>query len=557
MDQNIKHKDESVNKIIELFSKYENDPYMLSKTHNYICNQLPTILEKIKQSREEQIVRIETMTEDQNSFIEYFLNTNRYFYVSSTEKFFFYDGFRYQITKEDDILYNVLTSINKDSNIMTWKQRTKVYVMKRIKDNSLLKSIPESYTIQTVIDLLYPVFFQTKLEAKYFLTILGDNILKKNSNLIHYVDSKAKHFIRELNSVGQSILNLNLYQTFKYKYHEQHSYADCRLLRINDTIKSEVLWINIINTSALDLICVACHYSNRYKNSDNILINNSNDNEITNHIFYLKNMKTEDMITYFISDILHLSNKNVIGSQLIIENSSVQMRTTQITWKNMQYLWKQYLDTKKLPNIMFQNTLKNYLIERLHSYYVEEQDSFVGICSKYLPDIQKFLNFWNETIEYDETETDFEIEEITFLFRKWCDSKGETFTNMNDKQIIDLITYYYPTAEIDRDKYICKIRCSLWDKQMDIHIALENLKEHITSKYYKEYGSISNYERTSSPLNGQNISIYDAYKYYCAFFSSQNKPIVNKSYFEKYVFDNLDTYIIESKFIRWDWILSA
>jgi hypothetical protein len=222
----------------------------------------------------------------------------------------------------------------------------------------------------------------------------------------------------------------------------------------------------------------------------------------------------------------------------------------------MQYLWSQFLETKKLPNIMFQSKLKTYLIESLRQYYVEEQDSFIGICSKFLPDIQKFLTFWQETIEYDITESDFEIEEISWLFRKWCDSNNESPTNMNDKQILDLITYYYPDIETDRDKYICKIRCSLWDKQMDIHIALENLKEHILSKYYKEYGSITNYERVSSPLSGRNISIYDAYNYYCTFYSSQNKILVNKSYFEKYIYDNLAYYIFDSKFISSDWLIS-
>lgn len=543
--------DEAKKAIEELFIKYSGNDFMLSKTHQYICNQVPTILDKFKQTHDEQISRIESLTEEQNNFIEYFLNTNRYFYVQFTEKFFFYDGEHYQMIKEDDILYNVLTSINKDTNLMSWKQRTKNFVMKRIKDNSLLKSIPESFTIQYVLDLLYPVFFQSKLEAKYFLTILGDNILKKNSNLIHYIDTKAKHFIRELNSVCQSLLNLNLYQTFKYKYHEQHDYVECRLLQVNDTIKSENLWINIINTAALDLICVACHYSNRYKNSDNVLINNSSDIGLMKRIFYLKDTNSDQLIQLFVSDILQISNK---GIPIVIETN--QIRATQITWKNMQYLWRQFLDSHSLPTIMVQNKLKTVLIEKLTQYYVEEQDSFIGICSKYLPDIQKFLSFWEDTIEFDETEADFEIEEVSYLFRKWCETRDESITNMNDKQILDLITYYYPDIETDRDKYICKIRCSLWDKQLDIHTSLENLKSTLLHKYYREHGSIVNYERTTSPLAGHNISIYDAYKYYCTFYSSQNKPIVNKSYFEKYVFDNLAYFIFDSKFISSDWLIS-
>jgi hypothetical protein len=270
-----------------------------------------------------------------------------------------------------------------------------------------------------------------------------------------------------------------------------------------------------------------------------------------NRVFYLKNTNSDKLIELFISDILQISNK---GIPIVIETT--QVRATQITWKNMQYLWRQFLESNVLPTIMFQSKLKSVLIEKLHPYYNEEQDSFIGICSKYLPDIQKFLAFWEETVEFDETEADFEIEEVSYLFRKWCETRGESITNMNDKQILDLITYYYPDIETDRDKYICKIRCSLWDKQMDIHISLENLKEHILSKYYKEHGSITNYERLSSPLAGHNISIYDAYKYYCTFYSSQNKPIVNKSYFEKYVFDNLAYYIFDSKFISSDWLIS-
>jgi hypothetical protein len=35
-----------------------------------------------------------------------------------------------------------------------------------------------------------------------------------------------------------------------------------------------------------------------------------------------------------------------------------------------------------------------------------------------------------------------------------------------------------------------------------------------------------------------------------------NKLIVSKSYFEKYVFDNLNEFIVDSKFINSDWILT-
>jgi hypothetical protein len=265
------------------------------------------------------------------------------------------------------------------------------------------------------------------------------------------------------------------------------------------------------------------------------------------------------MINKFIDEYLQITasnNQKNNTNQLIIDNQNSIIRATQITWKNMQYLWKQFLDSKNLPTIMFQQTLKGFLMNKLSEYYNEDLDSFIGICSNNLPGIQKFLQFWNESIEYDESEMDFEIEEIVFLFKKWCETKKEVFSNLNDKQILDLIAFYYPDIEIEKDKYICKIRCSLWDKQMDIQVALENMKQQLLTQLYKEYGSITNYERLDSPVSGRNISIYDAYNYYCKFFSNiQNRQIVNKSYFERYIFDNLTDYVIDSKFITSDWLI--
>jgi hypothetical protein len=149
---------------------------------------------------------------------------------------------------------------------------------------------------------------------------------------------------------------------------------------------------------------------------------------------------------------------------------------------------------------------------------------------------------------------DFEIEEMIFLLRKWCENKKESISNLNDKQILDLISYYYPEIEIEKDKYISKIRCSLWDKQMDIQMALESMKEDILSKLYREGGD--HFERPISPI--LNISIYDAYEYYCKYYTSmQDKQNVNKSYFEKYIFENLNEYIIDSNFINSDWIITG
>jgi hypothetical protein len=552
----IEKKQVAIDTINTLYEKYADDPYMSEKTHNYICNQLPNILENIKRVHLERVTRMEELSIEQDAFIHSFLNYNQYFYISSTEKFFYYDGIHYHLYNEDDILYHVLSSISRDRQLMSWKQRTRIHIMKRIRENSLLKTIPESETIQSVIDSLCPALFATRPEVKYFLTILGDNILRKNTNQIHFFNSKAKHFIRELNNISQLLIGVGLSQSIKHKYYD-HSYQDCRLIKINECVKNESAWVPILKQQALDIICVACHYSSRYESSDNYVLNSSNDSALISSAFFMKSILPGDLVASFMSEYLNIDENKVKPSVI---NQFDNIRTPQITWKNMQYLWKHFLDSKNLPSIIFMQTLKTLLVEKLTDYYSESNDSFLGICSKYLPAIQKFLQFWNDTILIDETETDLEIEEVIILFRKWCETNNEMVSNLSDKQILDLIAYFFPNVEIDRDKYLSKVRCTLWDKQLDIQVALDNLKETVRSKYVGFGNHIDNginentiIMRTNDTRN-MNISIYDAYLFYCKYYSS-NIQIVSKSYFEKYIFDNCAEFIIESKFLSSEWLM--
>ncbi len=87
--------------------------------------------------------------------------------------------------KEDEIIYNLLSSISKDRILLDWKHKTKNNVIGLIKEKSLFQTIPETYTIQKVLNNLFPSIFTSKNHAKYFLTIIGDNILKKNQHLIY------------------------------------------------------------------------------------------------------------------------------------------------------------------------------------------------------------------------------------------------------------------------------------------------------------------------------------------------------------------------------------
>lgn len=537
---------ESQDIIDSLYAKYETDQYMLERTHRYIVTQLPILLENMKANYLDRCSRISEKTSDQEKFIQSFLTANQYFYVSSTENFFYYDKLHYQFISEDDIIYYVLSSISRDGNLMSWKQKTKINIMKRIKEeNPLLKSIPESATIQHVLSLLCPLLFSSRNEAKYFLTVLGDNIHRKNTHLIHFIHPKAKFFIRELNNICQIYIGTGLSQTFRHKYHD-HDYENCRIIKINETVKSESIWHEILKQSVLDIICIACHYSSRYGSSEEFV---SDDEELAEGVFYLKNSHPSDLVSLFMREYLDisismdgtrvLSHSTSPEHEFFIEQQMDPGSIRQITWKNMQYLWRHFLDSKQLPALLFFGTLKTHLMEKLVGFYKEEKDSFVGICSKYLPSIQNFLEFWNDTITIDEEEMDFEIEELMFLYKQWC----PTITNITSKQILDIITYFFPMIEILQEKFVSHIRCSLWDKGLDIKSGKPTVSL-ITGDTVDAPSLPSNILSLDSSSNHlPAVSINDAYLSYCKYHrplrgSGIKKLLVSKSYFEKYVSRN-------------------
>ena len=519
-----KHLDEILEKVSQIYNKYKSDSYMESKVHNYICNQLSTTLENIERNHMERTQRMEDLTAEQYAFIQSFMFHNHYFYHPSTENFFYYDGQTYVQNSEDEVLYHVLSSLSQDRNLISWKHKTKVSIMKRIKDNHIYQTIPESATIQHVLNSLYPAVFSTKVEAKYFLTILGDNILRKESTMIHIISSSAKSLINILNSFSQVWFGTNMMQSFKFKYHAEHNYSQIRVLN------SSVGTINL-NEIGLDLLCVACHYSNRYGNSDNYLVKHSNDDKFINSVLYLKTMTPDILIGMFASEYIRMTpgNAKITTKNGVVLNEIV-FKPTQISWKNMLYLWKHYLESKHLPNVVFTNKLKSRLTELFVNQYDAETDTFNGINSKYLPSVCKFLQFWDETMVSDNSDMELEVSEVASIFKFWCENNREPTFNISEKQIADLITHYYPDTDMESDKYIYKMRNTLWDKNLDIQMAMDDLKDKM--------GIVD------ASVN-HTISSYDAYVHYCNYVnrvgtrkrSNGNMAsislLVSKQYFEK------------------------
>jgi len=271
------------NIIKDLFNEYSSNPYIINKINNYIVN-LPLVIAKTVKEQDDKLKQREKINEEKEYFTSQFLQKYNYSYSPNTELFFKYDGLHFHIYNEDEIQYQILSSITYGQTLISIKHKIKSTIIKKIKEFSPISYIPESSTIQQVINNLYPSLFKDKDSAKYFLTIIGDSILRKNENLIYIISPSVKTICNEIFSQAYSLLGVtHIFNAVKYKYYD-HAYSDCRLIMINENTNKHVLDKSFYKYM-MDFFCVACHYSNRYTNADNFLKNCGNKSLVEHTLF--------------------------------------------------------------------------------------------------------------------------------------------------------------------------------------------------------------------------------------------------------------------------------
>ena len=525
--------------IAELFDKYKENQYMLNRLQIYVTN-LPNLLDAENKRYEERLLRINELTMEQDNFYKVFLMKHQYFYMPYNNIYYEYDGKTYMIIKDDDIHHHLLSTITDEGKLMAWKHKTKQNIIRQIKDRTLFKSVPETYTIQNVLGFLQTIF-DTKSEAKYFLTIIGDCILKKNSGempLQYFINSNTKKLVLLIDSIAYITTGNSIMSNFISKYHDTHNLSSYRLIKTtaNDSGLSTDLIKDMLNKIGIDLLCVAAHYSDRYNNSDNFLQNESDETNKQYSLFFVNN-PIDKIGTDFIKQCLDLSTN---------ANTNVTVTANALSWKNMHYIWKQYLSSINIPNMLYTNGLKELLKGKLLHSSGEGDVIFLNVTSKYLPSVSSFLSFWDKHITILDNNVSFddeyEIEEILTLY------KSSEFKNVPvlDKEIIKMINHYYsPQVEVIENKYITNIRCNLWIKHENIHTHLETFKA--TQKVINN----SNKELISFD------ELYKSYKSYCIakhIVDKQVSPIVSKQFFEKFLLHDLQQYIQFDKFVSSQWL---
>jgi hypothetical protein len=461
-----------------LYNKYKNNPYILNRLQIYI-NNLPNLLENENKKHIERMLRINELTIEQEQFYKIFLSKYKYYYMHYNNSYYLYDNKNYKTVTEDEILYNLLSSITDEGKLIVWKHKTKQTLIKKIKERNLLQSTPETYTIQNILNL-FNSFFATKTETKYFLTIIGDCILKKNSKELFFIDNNAKKIIQSIDTFSYLTTGNSISNKFISKYHENHDLTNYRLIYTNEQFMITELNKELFDKIGLDLLCVACHYSERYKNSDNYLFSKV-ENNILHKILYFSKNNIDNIIDLFISESLEETNINY-----------------RLSWKNIHYIWKLFLTNKTIPNMIYSSNLKNKLMDKLP--YIEEKNDiiFTNLTSKYLPIISNFLTFWDKhiTIQTNNNTNDiqlqfqfqfennyeclfeYEIDELLTLYKNYMNINNQPYISIYEKDIIKIIMhFFYPNVKIIENKYVTNVVCNLWRKFDNVKNILDKIME--------------------------------------------------------------------------------
>ena len=380
-----------------LIAKHKSNEYVYGRLVNYIENLLPVALDNATSLNIQREARRNTLSANRDEFTTRFLQKNNYYYSPPTELFLHYDGLHFVIRKEDDIYHQILSTITSEKCLRDWRHKVNKNIVKRIKERSPLKVIPESVTIQFVFNTLCPSIFKTRNHVKYFLSIVGECLSKKKqwdqmvdssanevhnamsvgqpiADLIYIFPPALKEIIREIGNQCYTLFGLpNIFTNVKFKYYD-HNYNNCRLISITQK-KIEIPPMLIKHM--LDFLCVAAHYHVRYGSADKFL-QRCNDSVMVEHALFLSKNTQESIVSTFIEKSLSLSPNAVIDT------------------KNMLFIWKKYLDERNIPNIIFYETLKTILKKKLN--YDETNDCFLGVTSIHLPIVALFMRFWEETI---------------------------------------------------------------------------------------------------------------------------------------------------------------
>jgi hypothetical protein len=155
--------------------------------------------------------------------------------------------------------------------------------------------------------------------------------------------------------------------------------------------------------------------------------------------------------------------------------------------------------------------------------------------------VAKFIKFWDTTIVSD-GDGELEIDELLALFKQFNSGKQNVVLNMQltESLLLDLIHHFYPDISITENKFIQQVKCTLWDKRLDVLNSLELFKL-----------------KCSEQEEMLSKSLTDAYEYYTASKNTNNINMntinMSKRYFERIALELINQHMDADGLIKTSW----
>jgi hypothetical protein len=408
-----------------------------------------------------------------HSIISSFFSEHNLYYVQTSELYISYQNHQYKVLTENDIIHLIFKNLNVYPMNTALKQQIKCKIQKKIKERSIYNVIPDSVTLQEMISFLHPLLFDSKNGAKYFMTTLGDTIMKKSS-LYYFLDPSMKPLIQKIQKIVSLYLCSNQLSNFKFKYCDH----DPSLSRILKTNHINMNYLRCEESLYLNLIFCSIHYSNRFQDGDDFLKDITNQ-QLRQEVMWVKEANKEVVLQDFITSYFYRSE-------------------TGIHEKDVLFLWKMYLKEKNRVNV-FKN-----IQEDLSLMLFYDPPYYRNISSMRMPFVKKFTQFWNKYIYDDPTEKDLELTEILSMFMETYPK----YTDMDEPKIKDMIQYYYPDTILE-NRFVHHKGCLLWNKKEELHQFLSTINT-CEQEVYPMY-IVSSFKRKVSKQ--YFTSFYEQYKY--------------------------------------------
>ena len=428
----------------------------------------------IDKNEEKNQIRIEMNTLCDDYMIIY---CDNYYYNQTSNIFFYYDKLQYTYINVDNLMCNILLNIQSDYPLLSSQSKIllKKLIIKKIKTNNYTEIIPESITIQNTLNYLSPIIFENKIYSKYFLTFIGDLILKKNKNekcFILNTNEYFKCFMIKLNKyISYLFHSINIFNNIKFKFFN-HSTENANILYLKNKLNET--YFNKDLNFIISFLFICIYHSKKYENSNMFLKEINNTNEY-GYITQLKDINIDMLVDKFWND-------------TIICKSNCKLNEDSI-----MFLWKDYLKKNKLPKyLLFQQNFIN-LFSNIYKNKINkeiENNNYNEITSFNIPQINEFLDFWNNNIIKDQNEKFLELEEIELFFKKYLRQNNKiNYNKYFNNNLIDIILHFFSDLKYEDNKYFHGLKIKGWDKLEDIRKFKENYKgkKKINSTLYNNY----------------------------------------------------------------------